>query len=144
MEELASLSIGEVARRAGLRPSAIRYYESVGVLPEPSRVNGRRRYGPAVLTRLTIVRMAQDAGFTVAEIRTLCHGFPDETAASVRWRELAERKIAEVDVLIARAQQVRRVLEESLCCGCLTLDDCAVVGWSETGEMSASASVSPS
>lgn len=143
MEQMEDLSIGDVARRAGVRPSAVRYYESVGVLPEPRRVNGRRRYGPEVLTHLTVVHMAQEAGFTVAEIRTLLHGFPDDAAASVRWRALAERKIVEGDALIARAQQMRRVLEESLCCGCLTLDDCAVVGWSETAEANALARVSP-
>ena len=130
-----TLTIGDVAHRAGVRPSAIRYYESVGVLPEPRRVNGRRRYGPAVLTRLTVVRMAQEAGFTVAEIRELLHGFPDDTTAPVRWRALAERKIVEVDALIARAHQMRRVLQESLCCGCLTLDDCAVVGWTEATDV---------
>ena len=107
------------------------------------RVIGRRRYAAAVLTHLTVVRMAQDAGFTVAEIRTLLHGFSDDTSASVRWRALAERKIAEADALIVRAQQMRRVLAESLSCGCLTLDDCAVVGWRETAEAYASEWKSP-
>ncbi len=126
---MMNLGIGEVAQRAGLQPSAIRYYERVGVLPEPRRQNGRRRYGLEVLTRLTVVRMAREAGFTIAEIRALFHGFPDDATASVRWRALAGRKIDEIDAVIVRAHRMRAVLEESLRCGCLTFDDCALVGW---------------
>jgi MerR family redox-sensitive transcriptional activator SoxR len=126
---MTNLSIGEVAARAGIRPSAIRYYESIGVLPEPRRIGGQRRYEPAVLTRLAVVRMAQEAGFTVAEIVTLFHGFEPGTAASDRWRALAERKVAEIEAQIARAETMRRVLGESLRCNCLTLDECGVTGW---------------
>lgn len=122
------LAIGDVARRAGLRPSAIRYYERVGVLPPPARVNGRRRYGTDVLRRLAVVRVAKEAGFTVAEMRTLFHGVADTTAASIRWRGLAERKLAEVDALVARAEAMRRVLQESLGCDCQTFDACTLVG----------------
>jgi MerR family redox-sensitive transcriptional activator SoxR len=123
------LTIGEVARRAGLRTSAIRYYESNGLIPEPRRVSGQRRYGPDVFTHLAIVRMAQEAGFSIEEIRTLVAGFPEGTPAGDRWRELAQRKLPEVDALIARLQAVRSVLEESLRCGCLSLEACAAVGW---------------
>ncbi len=130
-------SIGEVARRAGIRPSAIRYYEGVGLLPEPRRRNGRRRYGPDVLTRLTVVRMAQEAGFSVAEIQALVHAFPEDTAASLRWRAFAERKIGEMDAIIARAQRMRGVLEESMRCNCATFDDCALVGWTRSAECDA-------
>lgn len=127
------LTIGEVARRTGLRTSAIRYYESAGLLPEPRRVSGQRRYDAEVLTRLAIIRMAQEAGFTIEEIRTLVAGFPEGTPAGDRWRELAQRKLPEVDGLIARLQSVRAVLVESLACGCLTLDGCAEIGWRHTG-----------
>lgn len=123
------LTIGDVARRTGLRPSAIRYYESRGLIPAPRRVSGQRRYGPEVLTHLAIVRMAQEAGFTIAEVRTLVSGFPARTAASDRWRELAHRKLPEVDALIERLRAIRQVLEESLRCGCLTLEACAAIGW---------------
>ena len=122
------LTIGEVARRAGLRPSAIRYYEEVGLLPAPRRVSGQRRYEPDVLDYLRFVRIAQEAGFTVAEIRTLVHDGEPEAELSGRWRALAERKLAEVDALIARAQAMKVLLAEGLRCGCLTLEDCALVG----------------
>jgi len=123
MEEL---TIGEVAQRAGIRASAIRYYESVNVLPEPRRINGRRRYNSSVLDRLAVIQMAQQAGLTVSEIRTLFNGFTTETPASVRWQELASRKLVEVDALLRRVQAMKWLLEELLLrCRCLTLDECA-------------------
>ena len=123
------MTIGDVAKKAGLRPSAIRYYEDEGLIPKPARESGQRRYGHAVLDRLTVVRMAQEAGFTIEEIRTLLTGFPEETPASARWRALALRKLPDVDARIRRLQAVRAVLEESLACGCLTLEACAAIGW---------------
>ncbi len=123
MEEL---TIGAVAQQAGIRPSAIRYYESVEVLPAPRRINGRRLYDSSVLDRLAVIQMAQQAGFTVSEIRTLFNGFTAETPASARWEALARQKLVEVNALIRRAQAMKRVLEEELLrCACLTLDECA-------------------
>jgi len=123
MEEV---SIGDIAKRAGIRASAIRYYESVEVLPAPQRVNGRRRYDSHVLERLAVIQIAQQAGFTVAEMRTLFNGFTPETPASARWEALAQQKLAEVDEMIRHAQAMKRVLEEELLrCRCLTLDECA-------------------
>jgi MerR family transcriptional regulator, redox-sensitive transcriptional activator SoxR len=123
---MKELTIGEVAKQAGIRASAIRYYESVEVLPAPRRINGRRLYDSSVLDRLAIIQMAQQAGFTVSEIRTLFNGFTPETPASARWEVLARQKLTEVDALILRAQAMKRVLEEELLrCRCLTIDECA-------------------
>ena len=123
MEEFA---IGEVARRVGIRASAIRYYESVEVLPAPQRINGRRRYDARVFDRLAVIQMAQQAGFTVAELRTLFNGFTTETTASARWEVLARQKLVEVDALMRRVQAMKGILEEILLrCRCLTLDECA-------------------
>lgn len=124
---MADLAIGEVARRAGVRPSTLRYYESAGLLPPARRVNGRRRYDAGVYGHLAAIRTAREAGFTIAEIRHLLHGFGAPTAPSARWRALAGRKLVEIDALIARAQGMKRVLQEGLRCECLTLDDCALV-----------------
>ena len=121
------LTIGEVAARAGLRTSALRYYEDVGILPPAERVSGKRRYDEAVLARLAVVRLAQDVGFSVAEIRSLVEGFNDIGVASTRWQELASRKVNEVDALIRRAEHMKQLLEESLGCGCLTLNACQLV-----------------
>ena len=124
---MRELTIGEVAQRAGVRTSALRYYEEVGVLPPAERVGGQRRYDEAVLARLAVVRLAQEVGFSVAEIRSLVEGFNDRGVASQRWQELASRKLTEVDALITRAEHMKQLLEESLHCGCLTLDACALV-----------------
>lgn len=131
------LAIGEVARRAGLNTSAIRYYERAGLLPAPERVKGQRRYDEDILSRLAIVRMAQEAGFTIEEIRTLVSGFPEGTPAAVRWREVATRKLPEVEAMIRRLHVMRQVLAESLACDCLTLDACAALGWSVNQELAA-------
>jgi MerR family redox-sensitive transcriptional activator SoxR len=123
---MQELSIGEVARRAGIHASAMRYYESVKILTPPRRVNRRRLYDPSVFDQLAIIQLAQRAGFTVSEIRTLFNGFAADTPASERWQALAHQKLIEVEALVRRAQAMQRLLEEGLLrCRCLTLDECA-------------------
>jgi MerR family redox-sensitive transcriptional activator SoxR len=126
------MSIGEVAGRAGVRPSALRYYERVGVLLAPERENGRRRYGGEVLRdvldRLAVVRVAQQAGFTISEIKTLLDGFSDDTPPSERWQVLAREKLEEVEEVVERALDMKRLLERGLRCECLRLEDCELVG----------------
>ena len=129
---MESMSIGEVARSAGVRPSALRYYEGVGLLPPPERANGRRRYDGEllreVLDRLEVVRLAQQAGFTISEIRTLLDGFSEDTPPSERWRLLAQDKLPEVEVLLERALGMKDLLERGLRCECLRLEECSLVG----------------
>ncbi len=119
------LTIGEVARRAGVRASAIRYYEEAGLLEEPERVGGKRRYDEEALRRLALIGGAKRAGFTLGEIRTLLHGFPAGTGAAQRWQALASEKLVEVDEAIAQPRQTRGLLEEALRCECASLDECA-------------------
>ena len=128
---MKDVSIGEVARRAGVRPSALRYYERVGLLPSPGREDGRRRYGGEVLRevsyRLAVVRVAQQAGFTISEIKMLLDGFSEETPPSERWRVLATEKLPEVEALVERAAGMKRLLERGLSCECLRLEDCELI-----------------
>ena len=124
---MEDLPIGEVARQAGIRPSALRYYESIGLMPAPKRVNGRRRYDQGAVQMLRVVQLAQRAGFSVAEIQTLLHGFAPDTPPAARWQPLARQKLRELDMVIAQAQQMKRVLQTGLNCGCLRLEDCAIV-----------------
>lgn len=124
---MEDLPIGEIARQAGIRPSALRFYESIGLMPAPKRVNGRRRYDGSTVQMLRVVQLAQQAGFTVAEIQTLLHGFAPDTPPAARWQPLARQKLRELDQVIAHAQQMKRVLETGLNCGCLRLEDCAIV-----------------
>ena len=119
------LTIGEVARRAGVRASAIRYYEEAGLLEEPERVGGKRRYDEETLRRLALIGSAKRAGFTLGEIRTLLHGFPTGTGAAQRWQALASEKLVVVDEAIAQLRQTRGLLEEALRCECASLDECA-------------------
>ena len=137
---MESMSIGEVARRAGVWPSALRYYESIGVLLAPERENGRRRYNGEVLRdvldRLAVVRVAQQAGFTISEIRALLDWFSEDTPPSERWRVLAQEKLPEVEALVERALGMKRLLERGLRCECLRLEDCDLID----GEYSATAS----
>lgn len=118
------LPIGEIAKRAGVRPSALRYYERVGLLEPPPRVSGQRRYAPDVLDTLRLVELAQEAGFTIAEIRELLDGFDQATPASERWQALARAKLKEVRRRIEQAHRMERLLHALLDCSCTDLSDC--------------------
>lgn len=125
MTEISELlSIGEVARESGKATSAIRYYEEIGLLPEPVRVAGRRRYRREVVRSLAVIETAQRAGLTLDEIRLLLQASPDDGAVTDRLREVAERKLPELEALIERAELVRGWLEDAARCVCPTLDDC--------------------
>jgi MerR family redox-sensitive transcriptional activator SoxR len=107
------LAIGELARRTGTATSALRYYERIGLLPPTERAGGRRHYPPSSVERLALIRLCQDAGFTLAEIRQLL-------AATSRgrrsWSRLAEGKIDELNTRIAEAQRAKKLLEHALAC----------------------------
>jgi MerR family redox-sensitive transcriptional activator SoxR len=119
----ATYSIGEVARRVGLSTSALRYYESLGLLPTPERSSGRRLYDQDALDRLAMIDVAQRAGFTLREVRVLLDGLQADTPPTQEWRDLAQHKLAEIDQLLARTEAMRTLLHTWLHCDCLTLDD---------------------
>jgi MerR family transcriptional regulator, redox-sensitive transcriptional activator SoxR len=121
-EAVRQLAIGEVAERAGMSTSRIRYYETRGLLPEPERVAGKRRYTEDVFRRLAIIDAAQRVGFTLEEIRDLLGS--REEPAHERLRHLATLKLPELDDLIARATSVRRVLKMCSKCNCESIDVC--------------------
>lgn len=122
---MSRLSISDVARQIGLRPSAIRYYEKLGILPKPERISGRRRYDPTVLYRLAVIQQAREAGFALHEIRALFFGFAEGTRAEARWRRLADRKLAELEALAAQIRSMRSLLKRLKAnCHCETLEAC--------------------
>jgi len=122
---VAGLTISEVARQVGLRPSAIRYYEQIGLLPPATRSSGQRRYDSTVLYRLAIVQRARQLGFSLEEIRQLFFGFRNVTRASERWQKLSQRKLAELDALMADIKTIRRLLRKMVHrCHCDTLEQC--------------------
>jgi MerR family redox-sensitive transcriptional activator SoxR len=123
------VTIGDVSRQCGLRASAIRYYEETGLLPKPARVSGRRVYGMDAVSRIAFIQFAQEAGFTLAEIKVLA-GAGDSARQlparplSARMRKLAEKKIPEVDLLIERAKLMKAMLTRALSCQCLDTVEC--------------------
>jgi MerR family transcriptional regulator, redox-sensitive transcriptional activator SoxR len=118
------MKIGELAQKVGLRPSAIRYYESVGVLPRASRQSGQRLFDVETERYLRVIEFARKAGFTVAEIKLLFHGFKENAPASHRWKTLARMKIRDMDLLMKRLGTMRRLLKNSMSCRCIKLQDC--------------------
>jgi len=119
-----SLSISEVAKQIGLRPSAIRYYEHMGILPAPQRISGQRRYDVTTVHRLVVIRRAQQTGFTLTEIKQLFFGFRAGTLPSVRWQKLKKRKVVELDAMLECIQTMRDLLDEQGKCRCTALEEC--------------------
>jgi MerR family redox-sensitive transcriptional activator SoxR len=121
---MSEMSIGALARVAGLAPSAIRYYETQGLLRKPGRRGGQRQYGAQDLGRLRIIQLARAAGFTIAETRTLLTAFSTTVPPAARWRALAERKLAQIDAQMEHCARMKELLQSSFRCGCPTLADC--------------------
>lgn len=117
--------IGQVAERAGVPPSTIRYYEQIGLLSPAERMNGRRYYDEGILSKLGVIRLAQQAGYTIAEIQTLVHDFPADAPASARWQALAQEKLTELDERLRNILAMKALLEQTLQCECATLEECA-------------------
>jgi MerR family transcriptional regulator, redox-sensitive transcriptional activator SoxR len=118
------MTIGELAERAGLATSTIRYYEDVGLLPRPARASGRRVFGEETLDRLLVIAFAKEAGFTLREIKQLFNGFASDTPAGQRWQKLATAKLAEIETMLARMETMKKLLREALRCGCVELEAC--------------------
>lgn len=122
----ATLSIGEVAEKAGASVSAIRFYERRGLLPEPERVGGQRRYTDAAVRRLEVIDSAKRAGFSLDEVGVLLASTDQGAPVHEQLRALASRKLPEVEALIERAQGMRGWLFAASECGCDTLEACAL------------------
>lgn len=118
------LTISEVARRVGLRSSAIRYYEQLGIVPPAHRVSGQRRYDEAALYRLVTLQRARQIGFSLDEIRQLFFGFRKGTTPSARWKKLSQRKLLELDQLVNEIKAIQLVLQGQGKCSCATLEEC--------------------
>jgi MerR family transcriptional regulator, redox-sensitive transcriptional activator SoxR len=118
------LAIGELAELAGKRPSSIRYYEQIGLLPQPVRVAGRRRYDPGALRTLVVIETGQRAGLTLDEIKALLSASPDDSQTIDRLRQVAVRKLPEITALIERSELVRDWLESAARCECPNLNEC--------------------
>ncbi len=123
-EVAEDLAISDVARVFGLRTSAIRYYEQIGILPPAMRKNGQRRYNNTVLFRLAVVQRARETGFTLEEIRELFFGFAPGTPPPKRWHQLSKRKIAELRDRMKQLKLMEKLLKRVENCHCDALDEC--------------------
>ena len=122
----ARLSIGEAARRAGLNVSAIRFYEREGLLPEPERTGGQRRFGADTVERLRIIDVAKRAGFSLDQVRTLLASVDRGAPVHEQLQVLASRKLPEVNALIERAQAMSDWLTAASQCRCERLENCVL------------------
>jgi DNA-binding transcriptional MerR regulator len=118
------LLIGEVAEKAGVATSAIRYYEDLGLIRPLRRESGRRLFSEEVTARLRAITAAREAGFSLQEIGRL---FDSQSEGTGEWRTLVEAKIASVDERVERLRAVTRILRDSLECGCRAWDECPIV-----------------
>lgn len=119
------LGIREISNRSGVSASALRYYETIGLLSPPSRVSGRRQYDPSVLDHLMVITTARRAGFTLGEVRELLDGMTGSGAVSGAWRALAARKLPEVDGFIQSFVTARSLLQAVARCECDDVAQCA-------------------
>ena len=118
------LTIGEVGRLMELAPSAIRFYESERLLEPVSRRSGRRVYEESVCDRIAVIQIAQRAGFSIAEIRTLLTGFPRGATAATRWQGFVAGKRRELTEKAEELQRMLDLLDFLQGCSCPDLDAC--------------------
>jgi DNA-binding transcriptional MerR regulator len=119
-----TLSISDVAAASGLQPSALRYYEEAGLITPAGRRGGRRIYRSDVLSRLGLVALAREVGFTVQEVAALLDGHGNDREC---WREMTERKLGEIDLQMERLKAMKRLLQAAAACECSRLDACEVI-----------------
>jgi len=122
------MRIGEVARAAGVSPSAIRYYEAVGIMPPPTRRNGRRYYESQAVDELIVLRFYRTAGIPIRGLASIVKHRPGTTARRDVWVDVLNARIVDLDSWIEKAEQTRAVLEQSKACRCNgKRDDCTVL-----------------
>lgn len=121
------LTIGDVADRAGVAGSAIRYYESLGLIASTRTSGNQRRYARSVLRRIAVIQAAQHVGLSLAEVSDAFAQFPADHAPTKRdWARLAREWRPQLDRRIAALQQVRDGLSMCVGCGCLSMRQCAI------------------
>lgn len=121
------LSIGDLADRTGLAVSAIRFYETHGILKPVRNKGGHRRYGRADIRRLSFVMAAQTMGFPLSEIAVHLHALPDHKAPTkADWNRISKTFRKKIDARIAALEELRDKLDGCIGCGCLSLKSCAL------------------
>lgn len=126
-------TIGELARRAGVATSALRYYEQLGLISSQRTAGGQRRYARATLRRVAFIRAAQAVGLSLDEVRAALARLPDErTPSKTDWNKVSATWIRRVDERIAELQRLRETLDGCVGCGCLSLRTCRLYNPDDT------------
>jgi MerR family redox-sensitive transcriptional activator SoxR len=121
------LTIGETARRSGVATSALRFYESRGLITSMRAQSNQRRYQRATLRRIAIIRVAQTLGLSLAEIATAFESLPDQRNPTRKdWERLSTRWGRQLEERIADLQNLRDRLGGCIGCGCLSLTHCSL------------------
>jgi MerR family redox-sensitive transcriptional activator SoxR len=121
------LTIGQLADRSGLAASALRYYESLGLIHATRTSGGQRRYTRGTLRRIAFVRAAQRVGLSLDEAKVALDRLPERPAPSgTEWDRVAESWQSRIDEQIAELELLKRKLSGCIGCGCLSLSRCAL------------------
>jgi MerR family redox-sensitive transcriptional activator SoxR len=121
------LTVGELARRSGVAVSAIHFYERKGLIQGWRSGGNQRRYERAALRRIAVIKVAQQLGIALAEIKARLAQLPgDRTPGKADWEKLAAGWRGELDRRIAQLSLLRDRLDGCIGCGCLSLDRCAL------------------
>jgi MerR family redox-sensitive transcriptional activator SoxR len=124
----AELTIGALSERTGVAPSALRYYESEGLIAATRSAGGQRRYARDTLRRVAFIRVAQQVGLTLEEIRTALASLPEHrTPDEDDWARLSSEWRPRLDAQIALLERLRDRLAGCIGCGCLSLRRCALL-----------------
>ena len=127
MKKSPEITIGQLARRTGLAVSAIRFYETKGLISPERNSGGQRRFPRSDIRRLSFVIMAQKFGFTIARIQELLASLPDNRTLNAKdWKRFSETFRSELDAQIATLEKMRDQLDGCIGCGCLSLEKCAL------------------
>jgi MerR family redox-sensitive transcriptional activator SoxR len=123
---MPELSIGQVAQRAGVATSTLRYYEDIGLLAPSRRISGRRHYDENVFQRLALIQTGQRAGFTLAEVGVLLNNVLNSEARGDDWQALAHRKLDEMNAMQRNIERMKGLLQDMIACDESGLADCIV------------------
>lgn len=130
------LSIGQFARRTGIAVSALRYYEAEGLIAPMRAPSGQRRFFRADIRRVSFIRIAQQFGYTLPQIRELMAGLPEgRTPNAADWKKISEKFRETLDQRMETLRRLRDDLDGCIGCGCLSLERCKLYNANDAASM---------
>lgn len=125
---MTQLAIGALSERTGVAPSALRFYEAEGLIDSTRTDGGQRRYARATIRRVSFIRVAQELGLTLGEIRDALSTLPDKRTPTERdWTRLAKNWRPRIDEQIHMLERLRDRLDGCIGCGCLSMKSCQLL-----------------